>query len=71
MVRRRVNDSSSFSTPRAAGTVVVAVLVVAVGGMGVDSAAVGEDITSAVLVAAAGVGEAAAGAVRRQVPDGH
>ena len=63
MVRQRVNDSSSFSTPQAAGTVVVAV-----GVMGVDSAVVGEDITSEVLVAAAGVGaaagEGAAGAVR-------
>ena len=61
MVRHRVNGSSS----RAAGTVVGA------GGvMGVDSAVVGEGITSAVSEAEAGVGEAAASAVRRQVPGG-
>jgi hypothetical protein len=70
MVRHRVNDSSSFSTPRAAGIVVV-VGAVAVGVMAVDSAVVGKDITSEVLVVAAGVGEAAAGAARRQLPDGH
>ena len=43
---------------------------VAGGVMGVDSAVVGEGITSAVSEAEAGVGEAAASAVRRQVPGG-
>src|SRR5215469_130326 len=59
MVGHRVNGSSS----RAAGTVVVA------GGvMGGDLAVVGEDITSEVSEAEAGVGEAAASAVKTASP---